>query len=238
MQINVRIFPLPHVFLFVKIFSSCFLFFFLAARVGRKRGKMNLEKTINKNMFDVSTAIRDSNPLQTSDLIKTDSVDASSTPISSLLLHPKQKLTAQFKRAITMIKQRSEPTNESPSPPSMSLIEKPDSNLLTSLIEEPIHNKLPSPPKSQSFVHIKPSNQENGSNPPTTETIISLDPITLLNQQNQSQSARIIKSNIQQNLTQKLSSSSATLSPTPPTTSSSSSTSTTTGELTILVTNL
>ncbi len=214
----------------------CRVFFssFLASRVGRKRGKMNLEKTINKNMFDVSTAIRDSNPLQQSELVKTDSLESSSSaPISSILSHPKQKLTAQFKRAITMIKQRSEPTHQS-SPPkltqSISLIEKPDATLLTSLIEEPIHHELP----CQSFVHIKPSNQENNLN---SATIITLDPITQLNQQNQNQSVRIIKSTNQQIIipqSSSSSSSSATLSPTPP----SSSTTTTTGELTILVTNL
>ncbi len=181
-------------------------------------------------MFDVSQSIRDSNPLQP-DLTKTDSMESSSTQISSILSHPKQKLTAQFKRAITMIKQRSEPAHDSSSPPkllpTMSLIEKPDATLLTSLIEEPIHNELP----SQSYVHIKPSNQENDLN---SATIINLDPVTRLNQQNQNQSIRIIKPDSQQDQIPQSSSSSATLSPTPP----SSSSTATTGELTILVTNL
>ncbi|CAF4935510.1 unnamed protein product, partial [Rotaria socialis] len=58
-------------------------------------------------MFDMSTSIRDKNPLETPDLIKTEQSDSLTTPLSSssLLTNPKQKLTAQFKRAITMIKQ-------------------------------------------------------------------------------------------------------------------------------------
>ena len=188
-------------------------------------------------MFDMSSAIRDSNPLQSTDLMKNEQVENPSTPISSILSHPKQRITAQFKRAITMIKQRSEPNHES-SPPklltSLSLTEKPnfpiDSTLLTSLTEEPTLVEQSSTPKSQSFVHIKPTIHENETtNHPPVATVITLDPITRINnQQNQNLSARLIRSNI----TPQLSSPSIVISPTP------SSSTTTTGELTILVTNL
>jgi hypothetical protein len=251
------LFFFSHVFLA----SKNLFYYFLAARVGRKRGKMNLEKTINKNMFDMSSSIRDKNPLETTDLTKNEQQDTSSTPLSSILSNPKQKLTAQFKRAITMIKQRSEPTHESLSSSSpqlltsLSLTEKPnyslDQTLLTSLIEEPIHDDLiPSTDisslKSQSFIHVKPSIQHSTSIKDTdssTSTIINLDPITRINHQNQSLSTYLINSSLQQiqpsvvqitnqqTLTPQISSSSATLSPTP-------SSSTTSGELTILVTNL
>jgi hypothetical protein len=217
---------------------------------------MNLEKTINKNMFDVSSSIRDTNPLQTPDLIKNDQSDTSSTPLSSLLLHPKQKLTAQFKRAITMMKQRSEPTHRSSSPPlltSISLTEKPnyslDPTLLTSLVEEPTHDDYSPPPtdisspKSQPFVHKKPLIQEIDSSTTAVATVINLDPTVGINHQNQNLSARLINSNLQQiqpsvvQLTNQQTvtpqiSSSTTLSPTP------SSSTTTTGEITMLVTNL
>lgn len=189
-------------------------------------------------MFDMSSAIRDPNPLQQTDLMKNDQSDNSSAPHSSILSNPKQRITAQFKRAITMIKQRSEPNHES-SPPkllsSLSLTEKAnfpmDSTLLTSLTEEPTLVEQSSTPKSQSFVHIKSSIQETEtSNHPPAATVITLDPITRMNnQQNQNLSARFIRPNP----TSQLSSPSIVISPTP-----SSSTTTTTGELTILVTNL
>ncbi|CAF2578783.1 unnamed protein product [Rotaria sp. Silwood2] len=214
-----------------------------AARVGRKRGKMNLEKTINKNMFDMSTSIRDKNPLETSDLMKNEQSDTLTIPSTSILSHPKQRLTAQFKRAITMIKQRSEPACES-SPPqfqtSISLAEKPnnsfDGNFLTSLIEETTHDNsslssreiLTS--KSQSFVQLKPSmihsssTQDTDSSGTTAATVIPFDSTARMNHQNQNtSSSNINKSNLQniqtgnqQSITLQLSSSSsATLSPTP-----------------------
>ncbi|CAF3415487.1 unnamed protein product [Rotaria sp. Silwood1] len=191
-----------------------------AARVGRKRGKMNLEKTINKNMFDMSTSIRDKNPLETSDLMKSDQSDTLITPLSSILSHPKQKLTAQFKRAITMIKQRSEPARES-SPTqfqtSISLTEKPtnsfDSSFLTSLIEETPHDNsslssreiLSS--KSQSFGQIRPliirssSNQDTDSSSTTAATVVAFDQTTRINNQSQNTSSYSIKSNSQKSQT-------------------------------------
>lgn len=170
---------------------------------------MNLEKTINKNMFDMSTSIRDKNPLETPDFIKGEQTDESSTQSTSMLSHPKQKLTAQFKRAITMIKQRSEPTRES-SPPqfqtSISLIEKPnnsfDSNLLTSLTEESTHDTIPltsreiPPSKPQSFIHNKKSsNKDIDSNNTPAATIITMDSTRQTN--NQNLSTHLIKSNLQ-----------------------------------------
>ncbi|CAM4750907.1 unnamed protein product [Rotaria magnacalcarata] len=186
-----------------------------AARVGRKRGKMNLEKTINKNMFDVSTSIRDKNPLETPDLIKAEHSDSLATPLSSLLTNPKQKLAAQFKRAITMIKQRSEPTRE-PSPPqfqtSISLVEKPnnsfDANLLTSLIEETTSDSQPHSSaellssKSLPSMTIKPSmmrsspNQDTDSSSTTAATNVGFDTTTQINSQSQNSSSYLIKSNL------------------------------------------
>ncbi|CAF4096888.1 unnamed protein product, partial [Rotaria magnacalcarata] len=186
-----------------------------SARVGRKRGKMNLEKTINKNMFDVSTSIRDKNPLETPDLIKAEHSDSLATPLSSLLTNPKQKLAAQFKRAITMIKQRSEPTRE-PSPPqfqtSISLVEKPnnsfDANLLTSLIEETTSDSQPHSSaellssKSLPSMTIKPSmmrsspNQDTDSSSTTAATNVGFDTTTQINSQSQNSSSYLIKSNL------------------------------------------
>ncbi|CAF4507897.1 unnamed protein product, partial [Rotaria magnacalcarata] len=79
--------------------------------VGRKRGKMNFEKTINKSMFNMSSAIRNANPLAPMlDPISTDNIELQDspllTPLSSMLSTPKQKLATQFKRAITMVKQK------------------------------------------------------------------------------------------------------------------------------------
>lgn len=95
------------------------------------------------------TTIRDANPLSTNDSQKNENTDHNtSTHFPSILLHPKQKLTAQFKRAITLMKQRSEPTHEVET--SISLVEKSncslDPILLTSLVEEPpIHNEPAQP---------------------------------------------------------------------------------------------
>ncbi len=199
-------------------------------------------------MFDVSSSIRDTNPLQNADPKKNDQHESTSAPLSSILTNPKQKLTAQFKRAITMIKQRSEPTHESSSPKlltSISLTEKPnyslDQSLLTSLIEEPTHDDPSTElltPKSQSFLHIKPPIQrtvsihDTDSSSTTTATIINLDPATrLVNSNSQPMQPTVTDSTNQQSVTPQVSSSSATLSPTP-------SSTTTTGELSILMTYL
>ena len=146
---------------------------------------MNLEKAMNKNMFDVSNAVREPNQLQTTDPNKCETNDSS---IGSILTHPKQKLTAQFKRAITMIKQRSEPTNETAtmyqtSPTSQ---EKPvhsfDSTGLASLIEEPLTSAESSTSQKSSFISIKPiienslSFRETDSSSATAATIVNLDP--------------------------------------------------------------
>jgi len=174
---------------------SCLL---LAARVGRKRGKMNLEKTINKNIFDIPTAMRDPNPLSPNDSLKNELIEQNtSTHLSSILHHPKQKLTAQFKRAITLMKQRSEPTQEIQT--SISITEKSncslDPILLTSLVEE----------TSQ-----------------TVETVITLDPTIRLNESNQNPSTKLMKP---------ISTTPATLAPTPSSTATS-------GELRVRITNM
>ncbi|CAF3674644.1 unnamed protein product [Adineta steineri] len=152
-----------------------------AARVGRKRGKMNLEKTMNKNMFSISSAIADANPLVARDRIQSDQNEqqdssSPSSPLAALLSNPKQKLTSQFKRTIALIKQKSDPSNDltttSSSPSHSRTIEKLiDSTILTSLIEETSqindssdrNRLLPSSPstttitpKSPSFGQIKP----------------------------------------------------------------------------------
>ncbi|CAF0825592.1 unnamed protein product [Rotaria sp. Silwood1] len=156
-----------------------------AARVGRKRGKMNLEKTINKNMFNMASVIRNANPLAPSDPIKTDlneHHDSSlPTPISSRLVNPKQKLATQFKRALTIITQRNDQLNDLPST-SSSLPAQPqlplssqatsteklfDTTILTPLTEESIQTKgnldnfghmsssRTMTPKPQSFIYNK-----------------------------------------------------------------------------------
>lgn len=223
----------------------------LAARVGRKRGKMNLEKTINKNMFEMSTPVREKNPLSTPDAIKTDPADPSSA-------NPKQKLTAQFKRAITMMKQRSEPENSAPpsGQNSTSFTEKPlqsfDSSLLTSLIEEPVSCMDSSSMKSSSFVSIKPSMersssiQETDSSTTTGATIVNLDPSVRVNYSSNSsptyppnvvkKSLQQIHSSILQTMNQETTPVSSSLSTLHPTSTSSSATST--GDITILETLL
>ena len=197
----------------------------------------------------MSTSIRDSNPLQpAADLMKNEQLENPSTPLTSILSHPKQKITAQFKRAITMIKQRSEPNHES-SPPrlltSLSLTEKAnfamDASLLTSLTEEPTLVDQSSTPKSQPFMQIKSllsSQETDNSNHPTAATVLTLDPIPRINQQNQNISSRLIKPpSHTQTLTPQIASPSIVISPTP-SSSNTTTTTTTTGELTILVTNL
>ncbi|CAF1024320.1 unnamed protein product [Adineta steineri] len=186
-----------------------------SARVGRKRGKMNLEKTINKNMFDVSQSIRDTNPLPTTDLLKNEQYDGSSPPTSSLLSNPKQKLTAQFKRAITMIKQRSESTHENPMGQNpTSLLDKTthslDPTLLTSLIEEPIAEEQhlspteTSPSRSQSFIHIESpkvhslSNYDQDINTMTGATVINIESTISIKKENGNFLANRRKQSIQQ----------------------------------------
>lgn len=140
---------------------------------------MNLEKAMNKNMFDLSTAIRDANPLAPVPLDRSkadhsDSHDSpSSSPLTSILSHPKQKLTAQFKRAITMIRQRSDTNNDghsvssSPSQPRMH--ERTlDPSTLTRLTEEPKANNNPSSSMNKSPLTSSSSvltNKSSTSNP-------------------------------------------------------------------------
>jgi len=218
-------FLLKNVFFFLNLFLKFNHSYFdfsssLAARVGRKRGKMNLEKTINKNMFNISSALHNANPLVPQNIMQSDSNEQQdspiSTPISSILANPKQKLTTQFKRAITSIKQRSDLTNDPPSapttpPPHISTIDK--SFELTSSIEE--SNKqndninqmstVTLTPKSQSFVQIKPqstnqilSRVETDINKPSTATILTIDPPIIRPNQSNSPSARIVKQGLQQ----------------------------------------
>jgi hypothetical protein len=190
---------------------------------------MNLEKTINKNIFNMSSAIHNSNPL-VPDRIKSEyheQHDSSlPTPLSSILTNPKQKLTTQFKRAITMIKQRSDPSQDQPStsslPPQMTTNEKSaDSTILTSLIEEPMKHKYnvdsmeqisstsTLTPKSQSFVNAKSQPSRSSSNqvmPRTdtdlnnslTSTILTMDPLIIRPNHPTSPSARMVKQSLQQ----------------------------------------
>lgn len=241
---------------------NCFIPFcsILAARVGRKRGKMNLEKTINKNMFDVSTSIRDNNPLQTPDLTKNDPNDsASSTPLSSILAHPKQKLTAQFKRAITMIKQRSEPSNDSPTPQFLTSASAPDRptaslepTLLASLIEESNADELQfsaaevPPSRSQTLLTLKSptitslSQRDSELSTPSAATVINLGSSLSSYAENENGLTNRVKPSLQQlrslagqqNVAAYPASSSGTISSTP------SSSSATTGEIVILETML
>ncbi|CAF2347246.1 unnamed protein product [Rotaria sp. Silwood2] len=147
-----------------------------AARVGRKRGKMNLEKTMNKNMFNMSSAIRNANPVAPTDPIKTDHNEPHdsplSTPLSSTFLTPKQKLATQFKRALTIITQQNDqlidPSSTSSLPPQTTSTEKLfDTTILTPLTEESKKKKdnldnfgqmsssTIRTPKSQSFIYNK-----------------------------------------------------------------------------------
>jgi hypothetical protein len=182
---------------------------------------MNLEKTINKNMFDMSSAIIDANPLAPSDKTKTEQKEQqnspTSSPLSSLFIQPKQKLTTQFKRAITMAKQRSETSSDPP-----SIADKPlDSTVLASLIEEPStyndQGDRPSQMSSSSTVTFKPqpvahgksqprrssSNQvlprtEPDLKTPSTATIVTMDPPSTRPNQPNSPSARLVRQSLQQ----------------------------------------
>jgi hypothetical protein len=183
---------------------------------------MNLEKTMNKKMFDMSSAIHNANPLVPSARQKSESHDQSdspiSTPLSSLLANPKQKLTTQFKRAITAIKQRSDlpsdsPPNSATLPPRISTVEKSqDSSILTSLIEEQMKSNDVSgqmstsstlTPKSQSYVQLKSqpsrsaSNQILNPNTSSTATVLTIDPPTLRTGNPNSPTARSVKQSLQ-----------------------------------------
>ncbi|CAF4402793.1 unnamed protein product [Rotaria socialis] len=203
-----------------------------SARVGRKRGKMNFEKTMNKSMFNMSSAIRNANPLApTPDPIKADNIQSQDspllTPLSSMLSNPKQKLTTQFKRAITMVKQKVDPLNDTTSVSSLipshgnNNDKSFDSPILPSLAEESIQNKdnmddighMPLSStfasKSQSFLcnksqPIYPSPNEilprfnNDSNNSPSATVLAMDlPIVRTHHPN-SPSARIVKQSLQQ----------------------------------------
>jgi len=184
---------------------------------------MNLEKTINKNMFNMSSALHNANPLAPQNIIKSDHHEQQDspilTPISSILANPKQKLTTQFKRAITAIKQRSDTTTDPPSvpttpPPHTSTNDKAfDSTIFTSSFEE--SNKqydnisqmstVTLTPKSQSFVHVKSQSThqilprvETDINKPSTATILTIDPPIIRPNQVNSPSARIVKQSLQQ----------------------------------------
>ena len=181
---------------------------------------MNLEKTINKNMFNMSSAIHNANPLIQPNRSKPDLPDRSdspiTTPLSSILANPKQKLTTQFKRAITAIRQRSEPSNDSPPLSATSLPSRisgiDNSTILTSLIEEskrsndtaghiPVSSILPS--KSSSFVQLKSqpsrsaSNQILDPNNSSTATVLTMDPPTHRLAHPNSPSARLVKQSLQ-----------------------------------------
>jgi len=207
-------------FYFYDLFALIFILnLSLAARVGRKRGKMNLEKTMNKKMFDMSSAIHNANPLVPCSRTKSDSHDQPdspiSTPLSSILANPKQKLTTQFKRAFTAIKQRTDPSSDSP-PNSASLpprIDKTlDSTILTTLIEEQtksndVQGQMSTSstltPKSQSFVQLKSqpsrstSNQILNPNTSSTATVLTIDPPSLRTTHPNSPSARSVKQSLQ-----------------------------------------
>ena len=203
----------------------------LAARVGRKRGKMNLEKTINKNMFDLSSAIRDANPLAPSDRLKLEHPEQHDPPTAtsrpSILSNSKQKITAQFKRAITMITQRQNPTADPLSlqaaPFQSRMLNKSiDPKMVTTLIAESknAHQKQgtegslrSSPsmvtPKSQSFVSARSqparsvSNQilarvDASPNHPSTTTVLTMDSPSIRITRPNSPSMRNVKQNLQQ----------------------------------------
>jgi hypothetical protein len=135
------------------------------------------------------------------------------------LTTPKQKLTTQFKRAITAIKQRSDGTNDSPPnsaslpPRGLSTIDKSfDSTILTSLIEEQMKSNDLSgqmstsstlTPKSQSFVQLKSppsrstSNQILNPNTSSTATVLTIDPPILRATHPSSPTARSVKQSLQ-----------------------------------------
>ena len=199
---------------------SIIIFFSLAARVGRKRGKMNLEKAINTNRFNISSAIRNANPLMTTNETKINQDEhcdeTLSTLTSSIISNPKQKFSTQFKRAITIIKQRNDQSNDTLPVSLSSLVTNTEKSAdLTSLVEQSMQANDNNDSISQipslltitpSFVHNKcqpicePSssflshNNMNSNNSPSN-TIISIDsPIKRTN----NSSARIIKQSLQQ----------------------------------------
>ena len=215
---------------------------------------MNLEKSINKNMFDLSSAIRDANPLAPTDRLKiehSDQHDSSvSTPRSSILSSSKQKLAAKFKRAITMITQRHDPTLEPLSLQasafqSRTLNKSVDSTVLTSLIGEsksthPSHGNETSlrsspsmvTPKSQSLVSERSqptrsvSNQvlariDASPNHPSTTTVVTMDSPSIRITHSNSPSTRNMRQNLQQIHSSILQTINQQSSLSPPTTTSS-----------------
>lgn len=184
---------------------------------------MNLEKTINKNMFNMSAAIHNANPLVPSSRPnRVDSCDqADSLGCAPKSTNPKQKLTTQFRRAITAIRQRSDPSSDSPpaissTPPRISTMEKLiESGGLTSLIEEPskindtsgqLSTSSTLTPKSQSFVQLKSPPSRSASNQlldninsTTTTTVLNMDPSNLRTaQHSKTPSTRLVKQSLQQ----------------------------------------
>lgn len=167
----------------------------------------------------MSSALRNANPLVPANRLRTEQRESQdspiTTPLASILANPKQKLTTQFKRAITAIKQRTDGSNDSVSTPSSpaqtSLVEKPvDSTVLTSLVEEPhrtnessgqMSNSSTLTPKSQSYVHLKnqpsrsSSNQKLDPNNSSTATILTIDPPNI---RTSNPSARLVKQSLQQ----------------------------------------
>ena len=172
----------------------------------------------------MSTAIHNANPLVPTNRPKSDSYDIPDSPlcpsIASKIANPKQKLTTQFRRAITAMRQRSDPSSDSPpiissTPPRASTLEKAlDPIGLTSLIEEPMkigeisgHLSTSSTmtPKSQSFVQLKSppsrsaSNQLlDNTNSTATTTVLNIDPPSLRSTQAKTPSARLVKQSLQQ----------------------------------------
>lgn len=212
-------------------------------------------------MFNMSSAIHNANPLVSTKPTKTDS--PITVPSASILNNPKQKLTTQFKRAITAMKHRTDS-------PQMVHIEKIlDSPILPTFIDDATRSKdnpeyssqtTSLPVKSQSYVQIKSppnrslSNQLLDTNTSSTATIVAIDtpsqaaaaPSIARPTHPSSPSARLVKQSLQQihssilqtmHQPQQLSSISAspstTLSPT-----STSSRAAGTGEVAILETIL
>lgn len=202
-------------------------------------------------MFDLSSAIRDANPLVSCDRIRHDTHEhhdgAPSTPLSSILSNPKQKLTAQFKRAITMIKQRGDGTNDSlsnssPSTQIRNAERLVESNNITQIVEQMtvdvnettlstnITNLNP-------FVQSRSQNLEMGHQSNSTIVTIDSNSSRSTRQTNPTvqtvkQSLQQIHSTILQNIHQPSASTANTLGSTPISVASS------TGEVTILETIL
>ena len=229
----------------------------LAARLGRKKGKMNLEKTINKNAPDVSSAVRDLNPSQPTDRAKPDQPETS-TLISprSPPTEPKLKLASQFKRAINLMAQGNDTTNSAdppavaPSLPPSRIVEKSsDAVNLISLPKEPsAHRTGPtssSPPVRTPVTRVS-SRGDSDSTSTSAATVLNMEPPMLQTRQPKSPPSRRVKPSLPhlqssilqgkqlRSLSPTATSSSATLSPTP----TSSSSAMGTGEIIILETNL